>query len=160
MNWPNLEQLVPHLAKDAKIGFKTINAGVETVDTAPTYREAFKNRWRLIPADSFYEWKKVPGGKIPYAIGMEDDTPFVFAGLWEAWKNPTTDEWLRTCSIIIGEPNELVAQVHTRMPVILPQERHAKWLGEMENGDLKELLTPFPAERMKMWPISSRVNQS
>jgi len=69
-----------------------------------------------------------------------------------------TDEWLRTCTIITGEPNELVAQVHTRMPVILSEEHHAKWLGEVENGDLKELLTPFPAERMKMWPISSRVN--
>ena len=137
---------------------KTINARVETIDTAPSYREAFKKRRCLIPADSFYEWKKIPGGKIPYAIGMQDDSPFVFAGLWEAWKDPSTDEWLRTCSIITGETNELVAQVHTRMPVILPEEQHAKWLGETENGDLKELLTPFPAERMKMWAISSRVN--
>jgi putative SOS response-associated peptidase YedK len=150
--------LVPYWAKDAKIGFRTINARVETIDTAPSYREAFKKRRCLIPVDSFYEWKKVPGGKIPYAIGMKDDAPFVFAGLWEAWKAPSTDEWLRTCSIITGESNELVAQVHTRMPVILPEEHHAKWLGEVENGDLKELLTPFPAEGMKMWPISSRVN--
>ena len=150
--------LVPYWAKDAKIGFKTINARVETVDTAPTYREAFKKRRCLIPADSFYEWKKVPGGKIPYTIEMQDDSPFVFAGLWEAWKDPSTGEWLRTCSIITGEPNELVAQVHTRMPVLLPEEHHAEWLGEVENGDLKELLKPFPADRMKMWPISSRVN--
>ena len=89
---------------------------------------------------------------------MKDDAPFVFAGLWEAWKDPSTDDWLRTCSIITGEPNELVAQVNTRMPVSLAEEHHAKWLDEVENGDLKELLTPFPAERMKMWPISSRVN--
>jgi putative SOS response-associated peptidase YedK len=79
----------------------------------------------------------VVGGKIPYAIGMKDGSPFVFAGLWEGWKDPATDEWLRTCTIITGEPNELVAQIHTRMPVILPEEDHAKWLGETEDGDLK-----------------------
>ena len=150
--------LVPYWAKDTKIGFKTINGRVETIDTAPSYREAFKKRRCLIPADSFYEWKKIPGGKIPYAIGMKDDSPFVFAGLWEAWKDPATDEWLRTCTIVTGEPNELIAQVHTRMPVILSEEHHAKWLGEAEDGDLKELLKPFPAGRMRMWPISSRVN--
>jgi putative SOS response-associated peptidase YedK len=109
-------------------------ARVETIETTPSYREAFKKRRCLIPADSFYESKKVPGGKIRYAIGMKDDAPFVFAGLWGAWKDPATNEWLRTCSIITGEPNELVAQVHTRMPVILPQEYHTKWLGEAENG--------------------------
>jgi putative SOS response-associated peptidase YedK len=152
--------LVPYWAKDDKIGYRTINARAESVDTAPSFRETFKKKRRcLIPADGFYEWKKVPGGgKIPYAIGMEDDVSFVFAGLWEGWKNPATEEWLRTCTIITGEPNELVGQVHTRMPVILAEEYHAKWLGELEDGDLKELLKPFPAERMKMWPISSRVN--
>jgi putative SOS response-associated peptidase YedK len=66
--------------------------------------------------------------------------------------------WLRTCTIITGDPNELVAQVHTRMPVILAEEHHAKWLGEIEDGDLKQLLKPYPAEEMKMWPISQRVN--
>jgi putative SOS response-associated peptidase YedK len=75
--------LIPYRAKDDKIAFKTINARVETVDTAPSYREAFKGRRCLIPADGFYEWKKVLGGKIPYAIGIKDDAPFVFAGLWK-----------------------------------------------------------------------------
>ena len=150
--------LIPYRAKDPKIGYRTINARMESVDIAPSYREAFKRRRCLIPADGFYEWKKVPGGKIPYAIGMKDDSPFVFAGLWEAWKDPSTSEWLRSCTIITGQPNELLAQMHTRMPVILPEEDRAKWLGEVEDGDLKELLKPFPAERMKMWPISSRVN--
>jgi len=150
--------LVPYWAKDEKIGYRTINARAETVDTAPSYREAFRKRRCLIPADGFYEWKKLPGGKIPYAIGMKDDSPFVFAGLWEGWKDPVTSEWIRTCTIITGDPNDLLAQVHTRMPVILPEEYHARWLGEVEGGDLKELLKPFPAEDMKVWPISSRVN--
>jgi putative SOS response-associated peptidase YedK len=80
--------LMPHWAKDPKIAYKTINARVETVDTAPPYRQTFEKRRCLIPADSFYEWKKVVGGKISYAIGMKDDAPFVFAGLWEGWKDP------------------------------------------------------------------------
>jgi putative SOS response-associated peptidase YedK len=147
--------LVPHWAKDPKIAYKTINARVETVDTAPSYRQAFKKQRCLIPVDGFYEWKKVLGGKIPHSIGMADDSPFVFAGLWEGWKDPASDEWLRTCTIITGEPNEFVAQIHTRMPVILPEEHHEAWLSG-EAG--KEILVPFPAERMKAWPISPRVN--
>ena len=98
------------------------------------------------------------GGKIPYSIGMKDDSPFVFAGFWEGWKDPATNEWLRTCTIITGEPNEVVARIHTRMPVILPEEDHAKWLGEAEDGALKALLKPFPADRMRVWEISPRVN--
>jgi len=147
--------LIPNWAKDPKMAYKTINARVESVDTAPSYRQAFKKRRCLIPVDSFYEWKKVLGGKIPYAIGMKDDSPFVFAGLWEGWKDPATNEWLRTCTIITGEPNEFVREIHTRMPVILPEEQHDAWLlGEAG----KEILIPFPADRMKAWPISPRVN--
>src|SRR5215510_6012972 len=97
-------------------------------------------------------------GTIPFAFGMKDDRPFAFAGLWEGWKDPATGDWLRTFTIITGDPNELVAQVHTRMPVILAEEHHAKWLGEIEDGDLKELLKPYPADEMKMWSISQRVN--
>jgi putative SOS response-associated peptidase YedK len=120
--------LVPYWAKDEKIGFKTINARAETVDSAHSFRSAFKKRRCLIPADGFYEWKKVIGGKIPYSIELKDGSPFVFAGLWEGWQNPETQEWLRTCTIITGQPNELVAEIHTRMPVILPLETHDGWL--------------------------------
>jgi putative SOS response-associated peptidase YedK len=150
--------LIPYWAKDPKIMNKTINARVETVDTAPSYRQAFKKRRRLIPCDGFYEWKKVLGGKIPYSISMKDDSLFVFAGLWEGWKDPATDQWLRTCTIITGELNELVAQIHTRIPVILPEEVHAKWMDETEDGDLKVLLKPFPSDQMRIWAISPRVN--
>jgi putative SOS response-associated peptidase YedK len=95
--------LVPYWAKDEKVGFKTINARVETVDTAQSFRSAFRKRRCLIPADGFYEWKKVIGGKIPYSIEMKDDSPFVFADLWEGWQNPETWEWPRTCTIITGD---------------------------------------------------------
>jgi len=79
----------------------------------------------------------------------------VFAGLWEGWKDPATDKWLHTCTIITGEPNELVRGIHTRMPVILPEERYDTWLSG-EAG--KEILVPFPADRMKAWAISPQVN--
>src|SRR5580693_5356757 len=88
---------------------------------------------------------------------MKDGRPFTFAGLWENWKDPGSGEWLRTCTIITGEPNELVAQIHPRMPVILPEEHYAAWLGETEGGNLKELLVPYPADQMRMWEISSRL---
>jgi putative SOS response-associated peptidase YedK len=148
--------LVPYWAKDEKIGFKTINARAETVDSAHSFCSAFKKRRCLIPADGFYEWKKVIGGKIPYSIEMKDGSPFVFAGLWEGWQNPETKELLRTCTIITGQPNELVAEIHTRMPVILPPETHERWLTG-ESG--KEVLRPFPAKEMKISRISTRVNK-
>jgi putative SOS response-associated peptidase YedK len=113
----------------------------ETVDTAPSFRQAFMKRRCLIPGDGFYVWKKVPGGKIPHSISMEDDSLFVFAGLWERWKDPASGEWF-------------VRQIHTHMPVILPEEHHDSWLSG-EAG--KEVLVPFAADRMKAWPISSRV---
>jgi putative SOS response-associated peptidase YedK len=134
---------------------RPINARAETIDTAPSYRQAFKKRRSLVPADGFFEWKKVLDGKIPYSIGMKDNSAFVFAGLWEGWKDPANGEWLHTCTIITGEPNEFVRQIHTRMPVILPEEHHDSWLSG-EAG--KEILVPYPADRMKAWPISPRVN--
>jgi len=150
--------LIPSWAKDEKIAYSTINARVETVDTAPSFRGAFLKRRCLIPADGFYEWRKSGGPKLPYSIEMKNNQPFVFAGLWEGWKAPGTENWLRTCTIITTEANELLSQIHNRMPVILPEEHHAEWLGETEVQDLKALLRPFPAEEMKMQEISSRVN--
>ena len=116
--------LIPYWAKDPKIAYRTINARAETVDKAPSYRQAFKKRRCLIPADGFYEWRKTAKPKLPFAIAMKDGRPFTFAGLWENWKDPGSGEWLRTCTIITGEPNELVAQIHPRMPVILPEQHH------------------------------------
>jgi putative SOS response-associated peptidase YedK len=100
----------------------------------------------LIPANGFYEWKKTPEGKIPYSIEMKDASPFVFAGLWDRWQNPDTKEWLRSCVIITGDPNELVGQIHNRMPVILSPETHEQWLSGA-SGKRKwaaPVLTPSP----------------
>jgi putative SOS response-associated peptidase YedK len=150
--------LIPYWAKDPKVSYRTINARAETIDKAPSFRQAFIKRRCLIPADGFYEWRKTAKPKLPFAIAMKDGRPFTFAGLWENWKDPESGEWLRTCTIITGEPNELVAQIHPRMPVILPEKHHAAWLGETDDGNLKELLVPYPSDQMRMWEISPRIN--
>jgi putative SOS response-associated peptidase YedK len=110
--------LVPYWAKDLKIGFSTINAMAETVDSKPVFREAFKRRRCLVPVDNFYEWKKLGSKeKQPYAIGLKGGGIMALAGLWENWKSPT-EEWVRSFTIITCPPNALCGEVHDRMPVI------------------------------------------
>jgi putative SOS response-associated peptidase YedK len=151
--------LIPYWAKDLKIGFSTINAMAETVDTKPVFRDAFKRRRCLVPVDNFYEWKKLgPKEKQPYAIALADHRVMALAGLWENWKSPA-EEWVRSFTIITTTPNALCAEIHDRMPVILPPEAWPVWLGE-EAGDaerLKALLAPYPAEGMTAWPVDKRV---
>jgi putative SOS response-associated peptidase YedK len=150
--------LIPYWAKDIKIGFSTINAMAETVDTKPVFREAFKRRRCLVPADNFYEWKKLgPKTKQPYAIGLEGGGLMALAGLWENWKSPA-DEWVRSFTIITTTPNELCGELHNRMPVILPPDAWSTWIGEepAEPDQLKSLLVPY-AGAMTCWPVSARV---
>jgi putative SOS response-associated peptidase YedK len=98
--------------------------------------------------------------KLPFAIATKDGRPFTFAGLWEGWKDPESGEWLRTCTIITGEPNELVAQIHPRMPVILPPATSCG-LARGEGGwKRKRVTAPYPADQMRMWEISPRVNSA
>jgi len=131
--------LVPSWAKEVKIGDRMINARAETVASKPAYRRAFANKRCLIPADGFYEWKAgtAAGGdkkprKQPYFIHRKDGEPLAFAGLWEVWKVPDDrpdnekdlggdDGWLRSCVIVTTTANELMAPIHNRMPVILPE---------------------------------------
>lgn len=124
--------LVPSWSKSPKRDFSTINAKAETVATANSFRAAWKKRRCLIPADGFFEWKKITEKqKQPFDISMRDGEPFAFAGLWEEWWPKDAPEGtapLRTCTIITGEPNDLVAQIHTRQAVILPRESYAAWL--------------------------------
>ena len=115
--------LVPYWAKDAKVGYTTINARSEEVAAKPLYREAFKKRRCLVPADAFYEWQRIGAKtKQPFAFGMRSGEPYAFAGLWERWK-PKEGEPLETFTILTTDPNELAEPVHNRMPVILkPQD--------------------------------------
>ena len=134
--------LVPRWAKDLSIGFKTFNARSETVHEKPSFKAAFKSRRCLIPADGFYEWKRLPKGKLPHYIYRADGRPLALAGIWASWKDPDGGERVATCSIITGRPNDLVADIHDRMPVILDPERFSDWLarGPLTPGAAEALL--------------------
>jgi putative SOS response-associated peptidase YedK len=151
--------LIPYWAKDIKVGYSTFNARCEEVDTKPAYRDAFKRRRCLVPVEAFYEWKKLgPKEKQPYAFALKGGGIMAMAGLWENWKSPAS-EWVRSFTIITTAPNELCAEIHNRMPVIVPPEAWPAWLGEEAAGDdaLKMLLAPYPADDMTMWQVSTRV---
>lgn len=147
--------LIPFWAKDIKIGFSTINARAETVETANAFREAFKRRRCLVVADGFYEWKKLDAKgkeKQPYRIALKSGEPFGFAGLWETWKKGA--DAITSCTIITGPPNALVATIHDRMAVILPPDRYDAWL---DGSAGTEILTPYPANLMRAYPVDRRV---
>ena len=109
--------------------------------------------------DGFYECKAIKGQKAkqPYAIAMKDCQPFGIGGLWENWKDQASGEWIRTFAVITTDANALVAEIHGRMPLILAPGDYTRWLSE--EPDPRDLLRPFPAEPMRIWPISTRVNK-
>ena len=164
--------LVPFFAKslaDFK-GFSTFNAKAETVATAPTWRAPFKLHRCLVPADGFYEWKALDDSKKskkqPYSITLKSGEPLAFAGLWDAWKEPkaksdslhATDAWLQSFAIITTEANELLSQVHTRMPVILRERDWARWLSrDPEAQPPIDLLRPYDSEEMQLEPCNPAV---
>jgi putative SOS response-associated peptidase YedK len=148
--------LIPHWAKDSKIAWKLINARSDTIARTPAFRDAYRERRCLIPVDGFYEWKKIGKVKQPYFIGMKSGEPFTLAGLWENWKDPATGEWTRTFTIVTTGANELVAELHDRMPVIVAADDQERWLNIGEEAP--DLLRPFPADLMTMWPVSTRAN--
>jgi putative SOS response-associated peptidase YedK len=151
--------LVPFWAKDIKVSFANINAKAEGIESRPAYREAFQRRRCLLPVDNFYEWKKTPTGKQPYAIGLADGGLMALAGLWENWRSPA-GEWIRSFAIITCRPNALCGELHDRMPAVLAPESWPVWLGEGPAAprQLKALLAPYPSEEMTCWPVSPRVN--
>ena len=152
--------LVPYFAKSPAEfkGFSTINAKAETVATNPTWRTPFRKRRCLVPADGFYEWKRItPKEKQPYAFGMATEQPFAFAGLWDAWKEPDGG-WLISYAIITTDANELMQSVHTRMPVILKPADYDRWLSRDENERPPlDLLRPFDADKMEKHAVDPRV---
>lgn len=152
--------LIPSWAKEMKIGSRMINARSETVAEKPSFRAAFKRRRCLIPADGFYEWQKQAGGKQPMFIRPAEGEarPFAFAGLWEVWRDPDGSA-LQSCTILTTTPNELMAPIHNRMPVIVEPEDCDQWLHPEPNPELGlHLLRPYPAEKMTAYPVSTIVN--
>ncbi len=152
--------LVPFWAKDPSMGNKMINARAETVAQKPSFRAAYRRRRCLVLADGFYEWREEPGqsAKTPMYVHMASGEPFAFAGLWEVWRPDDTP--ILSCTIITTRPNQLLAPIHNRMPVILPRAAYARWLdsGEVSSGDLDDLLKPYPSEEMTAYPVSRFVN--
>jgi len=151
--------LIPFWAKDAKTGYKMINARAETIAERPAFREPLESRRCLIPADGFYEWAKKGGEKSPYCFTLADDSVFGFAGIWDRWRDPKK-ELVETCSIITTSANALVSEIHDRMPVILERENYDIWLdpGFGRVGDLLDLLKPYRADSMRRYRVSTRVN--
>jgi putative SOS response-associated peptidase YedK len=149
--------LLPFWARDSKLSYSTINARAETVADKPAYRQPFRKRRCLIPADLFYEWNAEGTGRQPYAIGLESGEPFALAGLWDCWEGE--GQRIESCTIIVTQANLLMATIHDRMPVMLPPSAYETWLAPQTRVDtVKTLLQPFTAEPMRLYPVSRRMN--
>lgn len=150
--------LVPHWAKDPTIGAKLSNARGETVAEKPSFRDAFKRRRCLVPADGFYEWKSEGRLKQPYYFSMKSGGPFGLGGVWESWRMPDGNI-LRTCCLITTGPNDIMTPVHDRMPVIISSDNYDQWL-KGEADDAQALVRPYPTDEMQAWMVSKRVSRS
>jgi putative SOS response-associated peptidase YedK len=150
--------LVPFWAREANFSYSTINARAEEAATKPAFREALKKRRCMVPANAFYEWKRLDKKtKCPYAIAVSSGESFAFAGLWERWQ-PKEGEPLESFTILTTDPNELMEPIHNRMPVILEPRDYGRWLDTSRpDRPPVDLMRPFPAEKMVAWPVSGRV---
>jgi putative SOS response-associated peptidase YedK len=148
--------LVPSWANEPEIGYRMINARAESVADRPAYRAAFRRRRCLVPADGFYEWQRRSGRKQPYRVTMKDGGLFAFAGLWERWNGG--DEPLETFTIIVTGANDLIRGIHERMPVIIDPADYEAWLEAVDTTIPMALLQPYPAEKMRAYPVGPRVN--
>ena len=151
--------LIPHWAKDSKIGSRMINARAETVAEKPSFRTALRRRRCLVLADGFYEWQRVGKNKKPMRIVMGSGEPFAFAGIWETWRDPEGTV-IPSCTIITTTPNDLLKPIHNRMPVILHRDIEEFWLDESVDDPavLTSVLTPYPADAMEVYEVSPLVN--
>ncbi|HEY2531053.1 MAG TPA: SOS response-associated peptidase [Xanthobacteraceae bacterium] len=154
--------LLPRWAKDEKLSYSTFNARSEDFTNKPTFRDAWKRGQRcLVVTDGFYEWKKITvKEKQPYAIAMAaDKTMMVMAGLWSRWKDPKSGSEVLSCTILTCLPNNVMAELHDRMPVVLAESDWPKWLGEesANEGELLALLKPCPDDALKIWRVGKAV---
>lgn len=156
--------LIPHWAKDPTIGSRMINARAETAAEKPAFRSAMKRQRCLVPCTGFYEWKVLDStakkpSKQPYYIRRHDEKVFAFAGLWDRWRSPAGEE-LSSFTILTTGPNELMRNLHDRMPVIIPRDAYGVWLDDhlLDAEQLAPLLRPYPAGELVAHPVSNRVN--
>lgn len=153
--------LIPNWAKDVSISNRMINARSETAIEKPGYRGAMKYRRCLVPTSGFYEWRTVEGSRIkqPFYIRHVSDEVFAFAGLWEHWQGPGGEE-IESCTILTTQPNELMATIHDRMPVILSPDDYDRWLDTtmQEPALVLDLLRPCDAAMLQATPVGTYVN--
>jgi len=158
--------LIPFFAKDAKGGARLINARAETVETSPAFRTAFERHRCIVPADAFYEWRRQRDpatGRVirsePFAVRRGDGQLLALAGLWSSWRDPASAARLYTCTILTTDPNELVARLHDRMPVVLDPGDWDAWLAEATpRTELRSMLRPAPADVLDAYAVSPAVN--
>lgn len=150
--------LIPFWSKGPDPKYSMINARTDSVASKPAYREPFKRRRCLIAADGFYEWKRLGNGKQPYFIRLRGGQPFAFAGLWDHWEIEG-QEPIDSCTIITCDANQLVGEIHDRMPVILPPKLYNEWLdATAKPARLQALLKPYPDTLMETWAVGADVN--
>lgn len=149
--------LVPHWAKDPSIGHKLNNARGESVAEKPAFRDAFRRRRCLIPADGFYEWKTDGQCKQPFYISLKTGEPLAMAGLWESWRQPD-GAVLRTCCVITTAANALMAPIHDRMPVLVAPDDWTRWLSAPVEA-IGDILRPH-AEALQAWAVHPRVSRT
>ena len=153
--------LIPSWAKDMSIGTRTLNARSETVTTTPAFRESIWTKRCLIPADSFYEWRKMGTMKQPYCFEVGEGDVFALAGLWDEWRSPE-GQIIESCTILTTTPNSLVADLHDRMPVIVEPAKYDVWLDPdvTDFESIRDVLKPYDAELMRRYPVSRKLNNS
>ncbi len=153
--------LLPHWAKDRSFGARAINARAETVADKPAFRAAFRRRRCLVPVDGYYEWRAARPVKQPYFVHLEGHGPFLLAGLWSSWESPE-GERLDTFAIITTDAEARIAEVHDRMPVVMPDSAVSPWLdpGNDDPDALRALLVPDRAAPLALYPVSTFVNKA
>ena len=153
--------LIPYWAKEASIGVKAINARAETLAEKPAFRDAFERRRCIVPMRGFYEWKKAGRGKIPHFCRLTHADLFGVAGLYEYWPGVEGSSPMETFTVITTDANELLAELHNRMPAILSERDYEVWLDPVNRDtvSLKPILKPYPAEEMRVYPVSTKVNR-
>ena len=147
--------LVPYWANDLNVGFSTFNARAEDILTKPAFREAIIKRRCLVPAHFFFEWQRIGRANQPYAIAA-DDGIFAFAGIWDRWNQ--AEMVLDSFSIVTTVANEVMDEIHSRMPVILAPADYERWL--TATSPPIDLLKPYPAKQMRIWAVSERVGNT
>ena len=152
--------LIPSWAKDEKIASKLFNARAETLATSGAFRESFRRRRCIVPADAFYEWQRQGGARQPFLIRRADGAPLALAGLWSGWHDPETEQVIRTFTIVTTTANRTLSAVHDRMPVILAREHWASWLDPtlQDAGELTALLEPAADNELVLYPVRALVN--